>query len=52
MKLNSLFVFAVGLAVASHVNAGDITGTVTLSGTPPPEKGIAPLKDDPTCGTF
>lgn len=52
MKLNSLFVIVAGLAVASHVNAGDITGTVTLSGTPPAEKGIAPLKDDATCGQF
>lgn len=52
MKLNSLFVFAAGLAVASHVTAGDITGTVTLTGTPPAEKGIAPLKDDAICGQF
>jgi hypothetical protein len=52
MKLNSVFTFAVGLAVASQVTAGDITGTVTLNGTPPPEKGIAPLKDDAICGQF
>ena len=52
MKLNSLFVFAAGLAVAAHVNAGDITGTVTLTGTPPAEKGISPLKDDAICGQF
>jgi plastocyanin len=30
--------------------AGDITGKVTLKGTPPAEKEIAPLKDDPSCG--
>ncbi len=30
--------------------AGDITGTITLKGTPPKEKDITPLKDDPTCG--
>ena len=52
MKLNSLFVFVAGLAVASHVTAGDITGTVTLTGTPPAEKGISPLKDDAICGQF
>jgi len=30
--------------------AGDITGTITLKGTPPAEKQITPLKDDPNCG--
>ncbi len=30
--------------------AGDITGTVTLKGTPPKEKEITPLKEDPNCG--
>lgn len=32
------------------LTAGDFTGTVTLKGTPPAEKDIAPLKEDPTCG--
>ena len=32
--------------------SGEITGTVTLKGTPPKEKDITPLKDDPTCGKF
>jgi len=31
-------------------SAGDVTGTVKLSGTPPPEKAITPLKTDPNCG--
>jgi len=52
MKLNSALAFAASLAVVSHVTAGDITGTVTLSGTPPPAVGIEPLKDDPICGQF
>ena len=40
-----------GLAAALQAaRAGDITGTVTLKGTPPPEKEITPLKDDPNCG--
>jgi len=52
MKLNSTFAIVAGLAVASQVTAGDITGTVTLNGTPPAEKAIAPLKDDVTCGRF
>ncbi len=30
--------------------AADLTGTVTLKGTPPPEVEITPLKNDPTCG--
>jgi plastocyanin len=41
----------VGLAVGLQAGlAADITGTVTLKGSPPPEKPIAPLKEDPTCG--
>jgi hypothetical protein len=52
MKLKSAFLFAAGLCVAAQVTAGDITGTITLNGTPPAEKPITPLKDDPTCGKF
>ena len=36
-----------GLQAAS---AADITGTVTLSGTPPPEKVNELIKNDPNCG--
>jgi plastocyanin len=32
--------------------AGDITGVITLKGTPPAEKDITPLKDDATCGAL
>jgi len=40
-----------GLAAALQIAAaGDITGIVTLKGTAPKEKDIAPLKDDATCG--
>jgi plastocyanin len=39
--------FAAALQFAS---AGNITGKVTLSGTPPAEKVITPLKEDATCG--
>lgn len=52
MKLNSAFVFAAGLAVVTQATAGDITGTVTLNGTPPAEKPITPLKEDAICGKF
>lgn len=32
------------------VAAGDVSGKVTLKGTPPPEKPITPLSADPNCG--
>ena len=41
------------VALAASFNgafAADITGTVTLKGTPPAEQDITPLKDDATCG--
>lgn len=39
------------LAISAQLAlAGEITGTITLKGTPPKEKDITPLKDDPTCG--
>lgn len=51
MKLNQTFAAVAGLAIALQcATAGNITGKVTLAGTPPPEKEITPLKDDPTCG--
>jgi plastocyanin len=51
MKITSCSFIAAGLLTAlSSLHAGDITGTVTLKGTPPPEKEITPLKDDPNCG--
>ena len=49
MKLTSLMAAACAVAFQTAF-AGDITGTVTLKGTPPPEKEITPLKDDVTCG--
>jgi plastocyanin len=51
MKLTSAFILVTGLATALQVaSAADITGTVTLKGTPPAEKEISPLESDPTCG--
>ena len=38
------------LAGAHLTVAADITGTITLKGTPPKEKDITPLKEDATCG--
>jgi plastocyanin len=45
--LRALATMALTLSAAV---AADITGTVTLKGTPPPEKDITPLKEDATCG--
>src|SRR6266567_9244266 len=51
MKKTSALIVVVGLAAALQAtHASDITGTVTLKGTPPAEKEITPLKDDPNCG--
>jgi len=51
MKKTSAFVIVAGLLSAlPGVRAADITGTIMLKGTPPAEKEITPLKDDPNCG--
>ena len=51
MNKSTALVTAGVLALAGCLaTAGDITGTITLKGTPPKEKDITPLKDDPTCG--
>ena len=51
MKKIAVGLVAAGLAVLGHpALAGDVTGTITLKGTPPKEKDITPLKEDATCG--
>jgi plastocyanin len=51
MKLNHSLALVAGFSAALQVaTAGNITGTVTLNGTPPPEKEITPLIEDATCG--
>jgi plastocyanin len=50
MKKLSVFALAAAVATLATTKAGDISGTVTLKGTPPAEKEITPLKDDPNCG--
>src|SRR6266702_3580589 len=55
LHMNKTTALVLSLALAASVQlalAGEITGTVTLKGTPPKEKDITPLKDDPTCGKF
>lgn len=47
MKTILIWGAAVGAAAALHA---DVTGKVSLKGTPPPEKEISPLKADPNCG--
>jgi plastocyanin len=36
----------------STLHAADITGVITLKGTPPPENELTPLEEDPTCGSL
>lgn len=51
MKTTSLLVIAASLVAGLQpAIAGDITGTITLKGTPPAEKEITQLKDDVNCG--
>src|SRR6201999_1879386 len=51
MKLSFALLTAIGVAgLAQWASAADITGTVTLSGTPPAEREITPLNNDPVCG--
>jgi plastocyanin len=53
MKKTTALVIAAGLlAGLSIAQAADITGIITLKGTPPKEKDINPLKEDATCGKF
>ena len=50
MNKTCLLVVVGSLTAIRAVSAGDISGTVTLSGTPPPELEIKQIKDDPNCG--
>jgi len=50
MKTSSVIALIAGIAAMQVASAGNIVGTVTLKGTPPPEKDITPLKEDMTCG--
>jgi plastocyanin len=51
MKIISAFSVIAGLVAGLQVAAaGDITGTITLKGTPKPELEITQIKDDAFCG--
>src|SRR5690348_1467324 len=39
-------------AAGQMVNAADVTGVITLKGTPPPEREITPIADDPNCSAM
>jgi plastocyanin len=45
-----LFIAAGLMGAAAIAAAADITGVITLKGTPPPEKEITPLMENPDCG--
>ena len=49
-RIHLLLSLAAFAALLPMSHAGDVSGTVTLKGTPPPEKEITPIKDDPNCG--
>jgi plastocyanin len=50
--MKKLFLLLSALSVLQLVRAGDITGVVTLKGTPPPEKEITPIRDNPDCSAM
>jgi plastocyanin len=51
MKKSLVLITVSGLVAALQVAAAaDITGTVTLKGTPPKEKEITPVMEDANCG--
>ncbi len=51
MKMNRSLAVVAGFTAALQIaTAGNLTGKVTLSGNPPAEKEITPLKEDATCG--
>jgi hypothetical protein len=51
MRINSAYLTVAALAAGLHAAvAGDITGTITLSGTPPPELINQEIADDVNCG--
>jgi len=49
MKTTALLTLS-AVVIVFNAAAGDITGKIVLKGTPPKEKDITPLKDDPNCG--
>lgn len=48
----SLFLLSLLCAAAQLATAGDITGTITLKGTPPAERELSPIRDNPDCSAM
>lgn len=49
MKNLPIILLVAALAAVSSAQSADITGVITFKGTPPPEKAITPIMDDPNC---
>jgi plastocyanin len=52
MKKSSLLIVLGLLGTLSPASAADITGVITLKGTPPAERELSPIKDDAICSTL
>jgi len=52
MKKSLLLLLLGVFAALQPARAGDITGTITLKGTPPAERELTPIKDDPNCSAM
>src|ERR1700688_4210400 len=51
MRINPRFLILPALVAGLQAaSAADITGTITLTGTPPPEKVNDQISSDPNCG--
>ena len=50
MNNSFILILVACLIQAPLSNAADITGVIAFKGTPPAEKEIVPLENDPTCG--
>jgi plastocyanin len=48
----SLLLLSLVFGAAQWVGAGDLTGTITLKGTPPPERELTPIRDNPDCSAM
>ncbi|HZL13235.1 MAG TPA: carboxypeptidase regulatory-like domain-containing protein [Verrucomicrobiae bacterium] len=52
MKISSLVLLMAGLVATQITRAADITGVITLKGTPPKEVEITPIMDNPDCAAM
>jgi len=52
MRTFSIFLLVATLAATPVARAADIIGVITLKGTPPAEKEITPLMDNPDCAAM